>query len=160
MTEIPQRHPLGHPHGRKEHSCASCAWSSMRGPGPKVLRCIAAGIRPSPRVEPQWRCCEKWEAEPDCVQCNACCGPAYDVVEVGARDPARNAHPALIVQEEGRYRLRRRDSGRCIALQADGNCEIYSSRPACCRLFVKLGPNCIYARRRVGLSETWSMKPG
>ena len=133
MIENHHRHPLGHPYGPVERTCASCAWSRLRGPGPRVLRCLAAGGKSPPRVNPDERCCVRWEEEPDCIGCNACCGPAYDVVEVGTRDPVRSAHPELVTRVDGRYRLHRDDQGRCAALGSDGHCRIYSARPVCCR---------------------------
>ena len=36
-------HPLGMPFGNENQTCQTCAWSMLRGPGPRVLRCVAAG---------------------------------------------------------------------------------------------------------------------
>jgi len=159
MRSTSEQHPLGRPRGPISQTCASCCWSALRGPGPRVLRCLAASHSPGavlPRVDPDEPSCDRWEAEPQCLDCNACCGPAYDVVEISLRDPVRDAHPELVEMVDGRARILRSESGHCAALLPGGACSIYDSRPACCRLFEKLGPNCIHARRRAGLSGRWS----
>lgn len=150
-------HPLGHPLSVDDVRCGECCWSVRKGPGPKVLRCLAAGGLIPPRVEAQQHGCDRWEADPDCLECNACCGPAYDVVEVGTRDPVRASHPKWVEKADGRYRIRRTSSGHCAALLEDGRCRIYAGRPRCCRDFEKLSANCIHARRRAGRSQSWSM---
>ena len=151
------RHPLGHALSAEDVRCGDCSWSTLQGPGPRVLRCLAAGGLVPPRVEAQQHGCDRWEVEPDCLKCNACCGPAYDVVEVGLRDPVRSRHPDWVEHADGRHRIRRTPSGHCAALQVDGQCQIYSGRPSCCRAFEKLSANCIHARRRAGLSPSWSI---
>jgi hypothetical protein len=156
MTSHSQIHPLGRPLGPVDQNCAGCGWATLRGPGPRVLRCVAAGGSVLPRVDPAQQCCDRWESEPDCLSCTACCGPAYDVVELSPRDPVRRTHPELVEKVGGRYRIQRAATGNCAALRPTGECAIYDARPSCCRLFEKLGPNCIHARRRAGLSPPWS----
>lgn len=46
---------------------------------------------------------------------------------------------------------------RCVALRNDGRsapfrCVIYADRPTACRDLMPGEPNCLFARRRVGLS--------
>ena len=145
-------HPLGMPFGSENQTCQTCAWSVLRGPGPRVLRCVAAGYE---RVDSSWRACSKYEASLDCLDCGACCGPAFDAVEISRQDPVRRLHPERIIRIFGRYSIRRTADNHCVALQADTKCSIYADRPRCCRDFEKGSANCIFARRRAGRSEPW-----
>jgi hypothetical protein len=146
------KHPLGLDFGCATKDCGECAWSKMRGPGPKVLRCLAAQNR---RVEAKWRSCNNWEAALSCLDCAACCGPAYDVVEVSPRDPVRHSQPDWIVKKEGRYQMKRRKDNHCRALLSDNRCQIYEDRPRCCRDFSLGAENCLFARRRLGFTRGW-----
>ena len=93
-------HPLGLEYGTDNHqTCGNCFWSSMAGPGPKVLRCVPSGQQ---RVDASWKGCSFWQKEIACLDCAACCGPAFDAVEVSQRDPVRKKHPRLIIRKDGR----------------------------------------------------------
>jgi len=146
------KHHLGVLLGSPEETCGSCVWSRLRGPGPKVLRCTAAA---NVRVEAGWQACIGWEGSLDCLSCAACCGPAYDVVEVSMRDPVRQKQPGWVIQVDGRYQMKRRKDNHCQALGTGNKCQIYKDRPICCRDFEMSGVNCIFARRRLGLSKPW-----
>jgi hypothetical protein len=147
-------HPLGRPWGAASLRCGGCAWAVLAGPGPRMLRCEAGGRR---RVSAELRACDAWEAPLDCLACGACCREAYDAVEVSQRDPVRQSQPDYVERVDGRYRLLRTPDNRCAALGADLRCAIYADRPRCCRDFARHGPTCIFARRRLGLSEQWGV---
>jgi hypothetical protein len=133
----------------KSESCASCIWAHLRGPGTKKLRCVGTSFQ---RINPEWPACEHWTPKSlDCLDCGACCGPAFDVVEVSRQDPVRARQPDWIVKKDGRYQMKRRSNNTCQALQADMKCSIYSDRPQCCRDFERGSANCWFARRRIGL---------
>jgi hypothetical protein len=154
QAAVDPQHPAGRPWGSDAARCGGCAWARLRGPGPRVLRCEAAG---GLRVEPGWRACDRHEPPLDCLSCGACCGPAYDVVEVSPRDPVRTAAPALLERREGRWQVRRAPGNRCAALREDSlHCTIYEHRPRCCRELERGGPHCLWARRRLGLSPRWA----
>ena len=146
------QHPLGVDWGAEEKSCAECCWSRLAGPGPKVLRCVASGNQ---RIESGWRACQFWQEPLDCLTCAACCGPAFDAVEVSSRDPVRKKHPDRIIRKDGRYQVPRTSDNHCINLDSENKCIIYEDRPRCCRDFEQGSANCIFARRRVGLSGAW-----
>jgi hypothetical protein len=146
------KHPLGLFLGSGEQTCGSCAWSKEKGPGPKVLRCIAANSR---RVQEDWQACSNWEESLDCLKCAACCGPAYDVVEISVRDPVRKKRPEWVVNVDGRYQMKRRSDNHCQALRTDNKCKIYQQRPSCCRDFEIGSDNCLFARRRLGFTRRW-----
>ena len=146
------KHPLGLDKGAPESTCGSCAWSRIRGPGPKVLRCGAAQNR---RVNSRWQGCVNWEATLNCLDCAACCGPAYDVVEVSRTDPVRKKQPRWIERIGERYQVLRRRDNHCRALQSDNHCQIYGDRPRCCRSFEVGEENCLFARRRLGFTKAW-----
>ena len=146
------KHPLGLEMGHRETTCGSCAWSRYRGPGPKVLRCGAAFNR---RVKAIWQGCVNWETTLNCLDCAACCGPAYDVVEVSRTDPVRKKQADWIEQIDGRYQVLRRSDNHCRALLADNRCQIYVDRPRCCRAFERGEENCLFARRRLGFTKPW-----
>ena len=136
-----------------QQACGGCFWAKSRGPGPKVLRCAAAGYQ---RVSAEWRACVNFEMEPDCLDCGACCGPAYDAVDVSSRDPVIKKHPDLIRRAAGVIGIHRTQDNFCVALMADKKCRIYSDRPKCCRGFEKGSDNCAFARRRSELSPHWT----
>ena len=152
-------HPLGiawkshEKYKRIKTTCGHCVWSKKAGPGPKVLRCVASGNK---RVDENWHGCIHYEATLECLDCAACCGPAFDVIEVSPRDPVQKFQPNWIVKNNGHYHIIRKESNYCSALQKNNSCVIYSDRPQCCRDFTRGSANCIFARRRVGLSKYWS----
>jgi len=104
------------------------------------------------RSLPETRGCDLWEPVFDCLDCAACCGPAYDTVEVAPRDPVILLHPELIEKRDGRQQVMRAPGNWCAALLPDRRCRIYENRPLCCRGFTKGSDNCLIARRRLGLS--------
>ena len=128
-------------------------WAARRGPGPQVRVCIASANQ---RVDPKGRGCDLFEPMADCLACAACCGPAFDAVEVRPRDPVRKAHPALIVRGPfGHDGIARSPSNHCAALNLqDNRCAIYEDRPRCCRDLAPGGEGCLFARRRAGLSRS------
>jgi len=146
-------HPLGLNFSSENKACGDCFWAGRRGPGPKVLRCAAAGFQ---RVSSEWRACTNFELEPDCLDCGACCGPAYDAVDVSSRDPVIKKHPDLIGRQNGVVGMLRTADNYCMALMSDNKCRIYSDRPKCCRGFEKGSDNCAFARRRSELSPHWT----
>lgn len=146
-------HPSGFEQSTQiEHqseTCGSCIWAHFRGPGTKKLRCVGTNFK---RVEADWSACQHWTSkELDCLDCGACCGAAFDVVEVSRQDPVRKRQPDWIVKRDGRYQMKRRPNNTCQALQNDMKCSIYAERPQCCRDFERGGANCWFARRRIGL---------
>ena len=152
MNESEKKHPLGVTLGDKDTTCGSCVWAILAGPGPKVLRCVAEN---NSRIEREWASCMYFEPSLDCLSCAACCGPAFDVVEVSVKDPVRKLQPEWIAKTDGRFHVLRKATNHCAALQNDNKCVIYQDRPKCCRDFTKGSANCIFARRRVGLSQHW-----
>lgn len=146
-------HRHGRPLGDPARRCGGCAWARLRGPGPRVLRCTRAD---DARVDQGERACDRFESELDCLSCGACCREAFDAVEITRRDPVRGLHPELVEEADGRLRIRRAPGNRCAALEPGGYaCQIYADRPRCCRDFERGGPNCVFARARVGLSQAW-----
>lgn len=152
----PPLHPAGHAPVAAYHagrSCADCAWGYLeRG----RRRCRHA---PKARLPDKVPACTRYEpaAELDCRTCGACCREAYNSVEISAREPVNQRHPALVLIRETHRKLRR-EGHRCAAL-AGGHtpaepyaCTIYEDRPRTCREFTLGGGNCLDARRRVGLS--------
>jgi Fe-S-cluster containining protein len=119
-----------------------------------VLRCFPSGWT---RTEAVTRACDRWEPAPECLACGACCREAFDAVEITRRDPVRALHPELVEAAEGRLRIRRAAGNRCGAMELDSYvCTIYGDRPRCCRDFERSGPNCHFARERVGLTLPWA----
>ncbi len=94
-----------------------------------------------------------WEGALDCLACAACCGPAYDAVELRRGDVR---HPDLVIVKDGRAQIARTATNFCAALGDGNRCAIYADRPRCCRDFEKGGANCLDARRRSGKSPRWS----
>jgi hypothetical protein len=136
--------------------CGGCAWAVLRGPGPRVLRCL----RHRRRVTAESDACASFTAPDalDCQACGACCREAYHRVEVAPRDAFRRTHPTMletVVEEGRRVWILARPEGRCRALTgAPGawSCDVYDARPRTCRDFTKGSANCLEARRRVGLT--------
>ena len=89
-------HPLGVKWG-DDGTCGQCVWAKIAGPGPKVLRCVAGYNQ---RVQKEWKSCIHFEAKLECLDCAACCGPAFDVVEVSQRDPVRKLQPDWITKTD------------------------------------------------------------
>lgn len=144
----PPKHPSGlpaHP-APAERTCADCAWSR---PGRVRLRCRQA----ERSVEPSWPGCERFEPAFDCQDCAACCREAYDLVELGPREPFVRQHPELVHRVDGRLVLPR-PGGHCLALDGVGPyaCRHYDERPRTCRDLERGSDNCRDARRRLGLS--------
>ena len=99
--------------------------------------------------------CDRWESKLDCLKCAACCGPAFDAVEVSKKDARRLEGLVALVRTDGRLQVARTDDNRCSALGTHNRCHVYEERPRCCRDFEKGSANCVFARRRVGLSPLW-----
>ena len=151
MAKTTSLHPTGFEWTENvENICGACAWAILRGPGRKKLRCVRAGYQ---RIEREGRACQFWESEFDCLDCGACCREAYDAVEVSSKDPVRKKQPNWIVQVDKRYQVKRRANNTCAALQSDLKCVIYADRPNCCRDFEKGSVNCLFARRRLKISQ-------
>lgn len=93
-----------------------------------------------------------WEGALDCLACAACCGPAYDAVELRRGDVR---HPDFVIVKDGRAQIARTATNFCSALGEGNLCAIYAERPRCCRDFEKGGWNCLDARRRSGKSPRW-----
>ena len=133
-------------------TCEGCAWRFVGGRGAPVSRCRRhAGAR----VEPGSPACPAFEAALDCLTCGACCREAYHAVEVSRRDPFVRACPDRVVESDGRLVVRR-SGDRCACLvgqPGDYVCDRYDLRPRTCRDFERGGPNCVDARRRVGLTR-------
>jgi hypothetical protein len=129
--------PLG-----PDRTCGECAW--RRG-----STCLQARRR----TGESWRACDRFEPALDCRSCGACCREAYGVVELAPRDPFVKKHPELVQEIDGRKVLLR-VGGRCPALEGERSytCRVYEDRPRTCRDFTLGSPNCLEARRRVGLS--------
>ncbi len=143
--------PLWAEESSADGTCGECAWHYGGGRGPAVDRCRR---HEGARLEVSWPACPAWTSVLDCADCGACCREAYHAVEVSSRDPARRAHPEVLVRVDGRWQVRREGS-RCSCLVGElGSfvCTIYASRPRTCRDFELGGANCIEARRRVGLT--------
>ena len=129
-------------------TCGSCAWLH-RGPGGHP-RCRPLGTRRNPESV----ACDLWEPPVVCETCAACCREAYDLVELGRREPVVRLHPELVIEAGGRLGLPRRGLG-CVALvrdEAGFRCTIYEDRPRTCREFERGGRHCLEARQRLGLS--------
>ena len=162
MTSPPEpasrgRHPLGPALGPKGHTCGGCAWAHPAGPDGGDLRCAASGGR---GVSAHWHSCRFHESLLDCLQCSACCGPAFDAVEVDENDPMVDIHPTLLTRVFNRLQIRRTTDNHCAALERSSKrCRIYGDRPRCCREFERGSDNCVWARRRLGFSPPWPANP-
>ena len=146
-------HPLGLEYA-SSGSCRDCVWAhhDLEEEG-EVWFCSAA----SKSIDPSWGACVRVEHRLECLECSACCRSAFDVVEVSDDDPVLELQPAWIGQADGRNHVLRTASNHCACLMKDNRCIIYEDRPQCCRDFEKGSENCIFARRRVGLSPSWSI---
>lgn len=144
--------PALHPSGLPAHpapgdrTCGGCAW---RTEGRARPRCVQA----ERAIDPEWPACERHEAQLDCRTCAACCREAYDVVELGPREPFARLHPERVERVDGRVVLRR-VGGRCPVLEGEGPyaCACYEDRPRSCRDLALGSRNCRDARRRLGFS--------
>lgn len=108
----------------------------------------------------------------DCVKCGACCFMGYDVLldAVEERTFAQRPHlRRLTVLYHSRLgydltflKKAPDDPNRCICLQGElGNvcCEIYHERPQLCRVFEVGCPECLAARRRMGIDPPEAAPP-
>jgi hypothetical protein len=156
------RHASGLPRTLAPQPCRGCAWATVHR---AQLQCHAAAERgqPGPFLPADGLGCAFWEPQPDCADCGACCREAFDSVPVTDADLGRlQDHPELIrTHTDGWRDLQRVDcqgGTRCIALQGNGSpaapyrCGHYALRPTNCRDLEVGSPNCLLARRRVGLS--------
>ncbi|MCA9601441.1 MAG: YkgJ family cysteine cluster protein, partial [Myxococcales bacterium] len=149
-------HTVGGPvHPDESLTCGTCAWrhDSSRSVGRSRCR-----KHPGVRIDASMRACVRWEAVFDCQDCGACCREAYTAVEVKRTEPVVTRYPDLVVRE-GKYLHLRRAGERCAALEGGRTpaeqytCRIYDDRPSTCREFALASPNCLDARRAVGLSR-------
>jgi len=156
-------HPLGSPLGPEASRCGDCAWRHTAGPGYPVERCRQhrpPGGPVAPRIEPEWRGCDRFEPAIDearCATCGACCREAFHLVPVAPRSRFARRHPDWVVRDDHGAHVPRPD-GLCVALApANGAaprylCSDYDHRPRSCRDFPVAGDQCLLARQRVGLS--------
>lgn len=152
-------HRLKHatsPAWARQHRCQDCAWFSV---GESRNSCVQA---PKKRLESDEPACSHFEAakELDCLTCGACCREAYDRVEVKPREAFVQLHPDWVDREGRHLKIKRVDS-HCVALISERKkeeplshyaCQCYFDRPKTCRDFQKGGANCLFARRKLGLS--------
>lgn len=138
--------PLAHAPGPADTTCRGCVW---RRPGRHHDRCLR---HRGDRVDLTWPSCAAYTAALDCLTCGACCREAYHAVEVSRRDPYRRLHPDRIGEADGRLVVPRTPRNWCCNLGDDYTCAVYADRPRTCRDFEQGGPNCVEARRRVGLT--------
>jgi hypothetical protein len=150
------RHRTGLPLARagtaaSAERCESCGFRARRG---RASWCLKAEA-PTRASDPG---CERWEPEPRCEECGACCREAFDVIEVGAREPFARRHRALLVVRDGGSLDLPRPGGRCPPLRGEGTaeapyrCALHADRPRTCRDFTLGSAACLLARKRVGLS--------
>jgi len=139
-------HPAGFsvPPYRGEEQCGGCGWRDGDG------HCLQAEAE----VAGDLPGCERWEPALECLSCSACCGPAYDTVELAEHEPLVQLRPDLVIRRGDKLELRRIGS-RCAALadEAPFTCSVYQNRPSTCHGFAVAGEHCLTARRRVGLSR-------
>ena len=159
--------------------CEQCAWAYTQGINLACRQVDSATIGPQHKnIEPHWPACERFEPTLNCQNCGACCREAFQTVEVGAREPIRRSHPAMVLDHGTRQELRRTPTTsldivadqpaatRCASLGggdlvqlgtrttvADYACQIYAARPRACRSFTASSESCLVARRRVGMSR-------
>lgn len=144
----PPLHPSGlpaHP-AAGDRTCGGCAWKQEGRARPRCVQAERA-------IDPAWPACERYEPPLDCRTCAACCREAYDVVEVGRREPFARLHPERLARVDGRLVLAR-VGGRCPLLEGEGRyaCGLYEDRPRSCRELALGSRNCRDARRRLGMS--------
>ena len=156
-------HPSGLPAAPDMPPCGTCAWAR---PELGALRCVATGFGEDEgtRLAVDQRGCAYWEPTPTCGPCGACCREAFDSVEVRDTDlRTLLERPERIVTHADGWRDLRRvpsplgEGTRCASLQGDGaaapfRCDMYADRPAACSELEEGSWNCLFARRRVGLS--------
>ena len=147
-----QKHPLGQAL-LASGTCGECVWLRRDDSEASQFTCVASGQL----AQPDWSACVLKEDELDCLKCAACCGPAFDVVEVEPEDPVVRKHPEVIGKADGRLHILRRSTNRCGCLMGDNTCSIYKDRPICCREFERGSGNFIFARRRVSISPPWAL---
>lgn len=159
--------------------CEQCAWVYTQGVNLACRQVDSATNGPLHKnIEPQWPACERFEPVLDCQPCGACCREAFQTVQVGAREPIRRTHPAMVLDHGTRQELRRTLTPgldlvadkpaptRCASLGggdlvqlgtrttvSDYGCQIYQARPQSCRSFTAGSESCLVARRRVGMSR-------
>lgn len=132
--------------GRLSHTCEECVWFEND-------ECKQS----KETTQSHSQACERFESDIDCQNCGACCGKAYHSVTVDQSESAISKYPELFVKRSDYIELKRKN-GSCIALggsidkKQSHACNIYKDRPSCCREFTLGSPNCLEARRRVGLS--------
>jgi Fe-S-cluster containining protein len=174
-------HPAGAFAARADENkrCEQCAWVYTRGINYACRQVDSAITGPQHKnIEPQWPACERFEPALDCQTCGACCREAFQTVSVGAREPIRRTHPAMVLDHGTRQELRRTPTTsldiiadtpaptRCASLGggdlvqlgtrttvSDYACQIYQARPQSCRSFTAGSESCLVARRRVGMSR-------
>lgn len=132
-------------------TCETCAWRYQGGRGTAVERCRR---HRDARLDLDWPACPAYTATLDCAACAACCREAYHVLEVSRRDPFARRHGHLLTMQDARLTLPR-PGGNCPCLKGKAgawSCALYEERPRTCRDFAVGGPNCLEARRRVGLT--------
>ena len=151
-------HRLGLPPGSAERLCGDCTWAAVEEEA-QALRCLMASRAhnaPAPPVTAEEMGCALHEPKltaESCGACGACCREAYHAVEVADDDPVHQALPAILVQVDGRWQVRR-SGDRCSQLLGElgsFHCQSYAHRPECCRDFEWGSENCREARQRVGL---------
>ncbi|NCG19325.1 MAG: hypothetical protein GWP91_09990 [Rhodobacterales bacterium] len=157
-------HPSGLPSGNNASlTCGTCTWALGDTEHRVCLKAAAPASEDGPVVQESDLACAEYETGVNCDPCGACCREAFDSVPVGPEDEATAlAHPEFIRQYDENWRDLKRvptaTGTRCAALCNDGSqgqpyrCVIYAGRPSPCRDLEVGGTNCLYARRRVGLS--------
>ena len=82
---------------------------------------------------------------PQCLNCGACCAsddPKW--VEVTEED-AKLINPKMLQDGDiEKYAMKMRSGNRCIALNSNNHCSIYSNRPKACRDFERGNLMCLY----------------
>ena len=152
-------HRLKHatiPSWARQYRCQDCAWFSV---GQNRSFCVQV---PKKRLDSDEPACSHFEpvTELDCLTCGACCREAYDRVEVKPGEAFIQLHPNWVTREKRHFKIKRVES-HCIALISEREkdnplphyaCQCYLDRPSTCRDFQKGGANCLFARRKLGLS--------
>ena len=146
-----QTHPNG-PAWGPDQPCSACSWWSEAG----CIATVPYGADPKP-TPAHTRACARFEQLTSCDPCGACCREAFD----GVPADGGGLPDELVQQWDATFRtVRRVPQGRgtrCICLYGDGTsfpfrCTHYAVRPTACRELERGAPNCLLARRRVGLS--------
>ena len=155
LSPVP-RHPMGFPWGPADATCDDCAWARPNAAGRR--RCVrsATGRGHGRYLNPDQLACSFFEAPLDCGLCGACCREAFDLIEVGQREPLARNRPELLSPGSRGLELRR-VGGRCpLLVDAGGSylCGDYAGRPRSCADFEQGSRNCLIARQRVGISAS------